>query len=113
MVGWSLASPAMLAWGAAALAPLLIHLLSRRRYRPEPWAAMTFLLAAMHKHARRIRLQQWILLALRTVLLVLFVLAIAEPRRSADSSSGAASKAGWTHWLLVIDDSYSMSWLDG
>ena len=36
----------MLWWLAAAAAPLLIHLLSRRRYREVSWAAMEYLLAA-------------------------------------------------------------------
>ena len=59
----------MLGWLAAAAAPLLIHLWSRHRYREVPWAAMAFLLAAMRKNARRMQLQQWLLLAVRTLLI--------------------------------------------
>ncbi len=56
----------MLLWGLAAVIPLLIHFLSRRRYDEVPWAAMEFLLAAIRKHARRWRIEQLLLLLVRT-----------------------------------------------
>jgi len=43
----------------AAAAPILIHLLSRRRHRETDWAAMRFLGEALRKNARRMRLEQW------------------------------------------------------
>ena len=61
---------AMLGWLAAAAAPLLIHLWSRRRFRQVSWAAVEFLRAAVRKNARRLRLQNWLLIALRTLLIV-------------------------------------------
>src|SRR5580698_9878312 len=69
----------MLGWLAAAAAPILIHLWNKRKYREVPWAAMEYLLAAMRKNARRIQLEQWLLLAVRTLLIVLLVLAVAQP----------------------------------
>ncbi|MFM8217788.1 MAG: BatA domain-containing protein, partial [Planctomycetaceae bacterium] len=57
-----------LLWGVGlASAPLVIHLLYRRRFRETSWAAMRFLLEAARKNARRLRLEQWLLLALRTL----------------------------------------------
>src|SRR5882724_8471479 len=91
---WQFGSAGMLAWGLAAALPILIHLWSRRKYRQERWAAMAFLLAALRKNARRIQLEQWILLAIRTVILVLFALALADPQLSL-WSDGANS--GQTH----------------
>ncbi|MGD0900432.1 MAG: BatA domain-containing protein [Thermoguttaceae bacterium] len=101
----------MLWWLAGAAAPLVIHLLSRRRYRETPWAAMEYLLAALRRRARRIQIQQWLLLALRTLLVVLVVLAVAEPytRRP-----GLAFVPGIpTHRVLVLDASYSMATKSG
>ena len=69
-------SPALAA-GAAAVAvgvPLLVHLLFRKRYQVVPWAAIRFLLVAERRHKRRI--DQWLLLALRTLALVLFLFAM-------------------------------------
>src|SRR6478672_3020807 len=98
---------AMLGWLAAAAAPLLIHLWSRHRFREAPWAAMQFLLAAMRKNARRLQLQQWLLLAVRTLIITLVVLAVAEPYGQR-LLAGAA--AGPSHIVIVIDGSYSMGY---
>lgn len=98
---------AMLGWLAAAAAPLLIHLWSRHRFRESPWAAMQFLLAAMRKNARRLQLQQWLLLAVRTLIILLVVLAVAEPYGERLLASGSA---GPTHKVIVIDGSYSMAY---
>jgi len=108
LVAFSVLSPAMLGWLAAAVIPLLIHLWSRRRYREMSWAAMEYLLAALHSSRRRLRMEQWLLLAIRTLLVVLIVLAVAEP---AFQRSGFALVTGEpTHRVLVIDGSFSMAY---
>jgi hypothetical protein len=96
----------MLGWLAAAAAPILIHLWSRRRYREVDWAAIEFLLAAMRKNSRRIQLQQWLLLAVRTLLVALVVLAVAEPFWESMPSAGGPGVP--THRVLVLDASFSM-----
>jgi hypothetical protein len=107
---WQLGSAAMLLWAVAAAVPILIHLWSRHRYQQLPWGAMQFLLAAMRKNARRIQLTQWLLLALRTLILLLFALALANPLLSLLSPSLGAAARGNTLYLLVIDGSYSMDY---
>ncbi|HEV3021657.1 MAG TPA: BatA domain-containing protein, partial [Pirellulales bacterium] len=100
--------PAMLGWLAATAAPLLIHLLSRRRYREMPWAAMQYLLAAVRKSARRVRIEQWLLLTVRTAIIVTAVVALAEP---ALEHAGLSFVSGQrTHKLFVLDASYSMGY---
>ena len=64
---------------AAASVPIVIHLLNRRKFREVPWAAMRFLLAAIRKNRRRIRIEQWLLLAIRTLIILLVVTAMAKP----------------------------------
>jgi len=101
-------SVAMLGWAAAALAPILIHLFTRKRFRKVTWAAMEYLIAAMKKNRRRIQLEQWLLLAVRTLILLLLALALADPifsRASVFSFGGATPP---THHIFVIDASYSM-----
>jgi aerotolerance regulator-like protein/VWA domain-containing protein len=107
---WQLGSAAMLLWAVAAAVPILIHLWSRHRYQQLPWGAMQFLLAAMRKNARRIQLTQWLLLALRTLILLLFALALANPVLSLLSPSLGAANRGHTLYVLVIDGSYSMDY---
>jgi aerotolerance regulator-like protein/VWA domain-containing protein len=107
---WQFGSAGMLAWGVAAALPIVIHLWSRRRYREQRWAAMAFLIAAMRKNARRIQLEQWILLALRTAILLLFALALADPHSSLFSGWTDGDHSAPTHLVVVVDGSYSMDY---
>lgn len=100
--------PAMLGWLLAAAAPLIIHLLNRRRHREMEWAAMRFLLAAVRKHSRRIRIEQWLLLAVRMLIVALVVLAVADPYLTRAGLQFVAGQR--THKVLVIDASYSMAY---
>lgn len=99
------AHTAMLLWALAAAVPILIHIWSRRRYQRVNWAAMAFLLAAIRKNARRIRIEQLLLLALRVAILVVLALALANP---VWSLLPAFSGGGSTHHILVVDGSLSM-----
>ncbi len=101
----------MLLWGLAALAPILIHLWNRRRYRETDWAAMKFLLAAMRKNRRRIQVEQLLLLLVRCAILLFFAIALADISCSGGSGiSGFGGPGSATHTVLVIDQSYSMAY---
>ena len=91
---------------AAAAIPILIHLLNRRKRREVRWAAMRFLAAALAKNQRRIRIEQWILLALRCLLVLLVVLAMAKPFLE---SLGNVIPGRRTHRVIVVDASMSMA----
>ena len=96
-------------WLAAAAAPIVIHLWNKRRYREVPWAAIEYLLAAMRKNSRRIQIEQWLLLAIRTLIIVLVVLAVAEPFLEQAGLSFVPPASGRIK-VLVIDGSYSMAY---
>jgi hypothetical protein len=98
----------MLGWLAAAAAPILIHLWNKRRYREVSWAAMEYLLSAVRKNSRRMRLEQWLLLAVRTLILILVVLALGQPYLEQVGLSFIAGQR--TLKVLVIDGSYSMAY---
>jgi len=88
-------------------APIIIHLLNRRRFKILDWAAMKFLLESIRKNRRRLRIEELILLALRC--LVIFMLAMAVGRFTGCSGMGAlpgGTRSQATVYLL--DDSYSM-----
>ena len=95
---------------AAAGVPVLIHLLNRRRFREVSWAAMQFLLAAVRRNRRRVRIEQWLLLLLRTLVVILVVMAMAKPFLE---TFGAVISGRKTHRVLVVDDSLSMGYTSG
>ena len=69
---------------------------------------MQYLLAAIKKNSKRVLLEHWILLALRTLLIVLVVVAAAEPGlRSAGVLVTATERV---HRIIVIDGSFSMAY---
>ncbi len=93
-----------------AALPIVIHILNRRRFKTVNWAAMEFLLRALRRNRRRLRFEQWLLLAVRCCALLLLGLALACPMGCNDSSLAnlAARRAG-LH-VFVIDNSYSMAY---
>ncbi len=108
LFAFGLTSLPMLGWLAAAAAPILIHLWSRRQYREMPWAAMEYLLAAIRRQTRRLLFEQWLLLLIRTLVIVLVVLAAAQPFW--ESPTFVFNTGGKTHRVLVLDGSFSMAY---
>ncbi len=89
--------------------PILIHLLNRRRYKVVDWAAMDFLLRAMRKNRRRVRFEQWLLLATRCLVLALLGLALSRPLGCDETSASAFGGRTGLH-VFVIDTGYTMSY---
>lgn len=98
-----------LLWGGAAVAaPILIHLLSRRRFRRVEWAAMDFLLEAERRNRRRIRLEHLLLLALRCLAVLLVALLAARLFLRPTGVLGGAFGSARRERIVVLDDSPSM-----
>ena len=97
-------APALLAGALLAAAPLIVHLLNRSRYRRVPWAAMEFLVEVKARAARRLRVEEMLLLALRTLAVLLVALAAARPFLSAAGPDASAEA------LILIDASASMQY---
>jgi Aerotolerance regulator N-terminal/von Willebrand factor type A domain len=97
----------------AAAAPLVIHLLNRRRYRVVDWAAMELLREALARNRRILHLRDLLLLALRTLCVLLFALALARPYLT--STGGTNDPNQPVHAVLIVDNSLSMGYqrLDG
>ncbi|MBN8599100.1 MAG: BatA domain-containing protein [Planctomycetes bacterium] len=74
---------------ACIAAPIIIHLLFRRKRKPVAWGAMKFVLEAFKRHKKRLRLEQLLLLAARTLAVLFLALAVGRPMlagaRPADS----------------------------
>ncbi len=105
-------NPAYVLPGAAlALVPILIHILSRLRYKKVRFAAMEFLLESEELNRRRIVLEQMLLLLLRilAVLLIVFLMAklVLDPARL------LMLRGASMHHVVLLDDSLSMRDRDG
>ncbi|MEC7922147.1 MAG: BatA domain-containing protein, partial [Planctomycetota bacterium] len=100
-----------LAWAALALAsiPIIIHLLNRRKLLRMDWAAMEFLLAALKKTRRKLRLEHLLLLLLRTLMMILLGLFLARPMLSDTEYSWLAGALKNEEKIFILDDSLSMS----
>jgi len=95
--------PWLLAGLAAAGIPIVLHLLERREPPTVVFPAVRYLIAATERHQRRLRLQNWLLLLLRTLFIVLLVLAAAGPTVRAGHVAGHAPSA----MVIIVDNSAS------
>ena len=102
----------MLWWSLAGLIPIAIHFWFQRQRREMTWAAMQFLVAAIQKQSRRIRLQQLILLLLRVAILLTLALAAAQPFLSSREPNWLGNTRPPLLWVGVIDTSFSMQYRD-
>lgn len=99
----------LLLWGGLAIAsPIIIHLLSKRRFREVSWAAMDFLLKADRQNRRRIRLEHLLLLLLRCLLILLAAALVARPIFDPAGLGAAGVRLGRREHLILLDDSPSM-----
>jgi hypothetical protein len=108
MIAFGFVHPAILWALPLAVVPIAIHLLNRRRFERRRWAAMTFLRSAIEKNRRRLRMEHWLVLLLRTIAIVLLVLLVARPILDATTTIGANR-----HHVVLLDDSASMQEKDG
>lgn len=102
------AVPFLLAGIVAALGPVIIHLLNRRRYRTVQWAAMNFLREAIRRNRRILQIRDLVLLTLRTLVVLLFGLALAQPYFSHGLEEFDGTRP--LHAVLLIDNSASMGY---
>jgi Aerotolerance regulator N-terminal len=109
-MGWlTFLNPAFL-WGAlAASIPVIIHLINRRRARVVPFPTIKFVLRSERRVARKYRVKQWLLLALRTLILFLLTTALAEP--VLQPTVGELAEVSQARAVvLILDNTMSMAY---
>ncbi len=106
MLGWLL-NPLMLGLGALAIAsPIIIHLLNRRRFKIVDWAAMDFLIDAEKKNRRRVQIENFLLLFLRCLAMLLIGLLLARPFLPTEVARAIQPDQKFER-IVLIDDSLS------
>ncbi len=95
-------NPALLIGLALAAAPIIIHFLNKRKFEVHEWAAMDFLFQASIINRRRVKLEDLLLLLLRTLLIIFLVLVVARPL--------IKGLGDWSEdqRLVIFDDSFSI-----
>ena len=104
-------NPFMLfALGAAAI-PVIVHLFHFRRPRKVDFSSLTFVRELQKTTMQRVRLRQWLLLALRVLAIACLALAFARPSLTGEMA-GAVGGAARSSAAFVIDNSLSMTLRD-
>jgi len=90
----------------AALLPLVIHLISRRRVETVDWSSLRFLKELERRRIRRVRIRQILLLVIRSLIILCVALALARPTLEGPLA-GSTARAR-TSVAVVLDESASM-----
>jgi len=104
-------NPLVLLGLAAAAIPLIIHLFNFRRPKRVDFSSLAFLRELEKRTMRRVRIRQWLLLALRTLAIACLVLAFARPTL-VSAWEGVFGGRAPAAVALVLDNSLSMTQRD-
>jgi hypothetical protein len=93
---------------AAAAIPVLLHMLSMRRLRTIEFSSLRFLKELQQTRIRRLKIRQWLLLLLRTLVVMFLVLAFSRPTLQGLFGTASAGQARTTA-VILLDDTPSMT----
>ncbi|MEZ4699329.1 MAG: VWA domain-containing protein [Rhodothermales bacterium] len=96
---------------AAALLPILFHLVRRVRAKQVRFSSLMFLKMTPKEVVRRRRIKDWLLMAIRTVMLALLALVFARPFIPEERIPFFASQEARST-VVLIDQSFSMQYDD-
>ncbi len=104
-------NPAVLFGLLAASIPVLIHLLNLKKLKRIEFSTLAFLKELQKNKIRKIKLKQWLLLALRVLIILFLVTAFARPTLKGVAIGGTTSAAKTTA-VFILDNTPSMSVVD-
>ncbi|MBI1803027.1 MAG: BatA domain-containing protein [Ignavibacteriae bacterium] len=101
-------NPLVLFGLAAAAIPLILHLFNLRKLRTIEFSTLTFLKELQQTKIRRLKLRQILLLIVRTLLIILIILAFARPALRG-TILGTIGTHAHSSVVFILDDSFSMT----
>jgi hypothetical protein len=104
-------NPLYLLFIAAGAIPLLIHLFQRHRAKVVEFSSIRLLKGSEKRTIRWVRLRHILLLLIRSLIIILIVLALTHPLMKGIMEEEIASHLP-TSVVMVIDNSMSMGWID-
>jgi hypothetical protein len=104
-------NPLLLFGLIASAIPIIIHLLNLRKLKTFEFSTLQFLKELQKTKMRRVKIRQWLLLALRTLLVIAVVMAFSRPalRGSLAGFGLGGSTHAKTTMVILLDDSPSMN----
>ncbi len=97
---------------AAAVIPVIIHLINFRKPRKVAFSTLSFFQELQKSTIRRLNLKRYLLLALRILAIAMLVTALARPFLPPDISGWLGSSAEGQRVALLIDNGPSMMQID-
>ncbi|MFA7326344.1 MAG: BatA and WFA domain-containing protein [Candidatus Kapaibacterium sp.] len=91
---------------AAASIPIILHLINLRKQKTVEFSTLKFLKELQKSSIKKLKIKQWLLLLLRTLLIIFAVLAFSRP--TIQSSLPGFTEYSNTSMIILIDNSYSM-----
>jgi hypothetical protein len=91
---------------AAASIPIILHLINLRKQKTIEFSTLKFLKELQKSSIKKLKIKQWLLLLLRTLLIIFAVLAFSRP--TIESSLPGFTEYSNTSLIILIDNSYSM-----
>ncbi len=104
------AAPLFLLAALAAVVPVLLHLIHRRKAREVPFSTLRFLKISVQRTRRRKYIEDMALLILRVAVLLLIALGLARPAISSLRALWGGGRAAAV--AVVLDNSASMATID-
>src|SRR5947209_4818841 len=101
-------NPLVLFGLAAAAIPVILHLLNLRKLKTIEFSTLTFLKELQQTKIRRLKFRQLLLLLIRTLIVILIVLAFARPALRGRILGTIGSHAH-SSVVFILDDSFSLT----
>lgn len=104
-------NPTILLGLFAATIPIIIHLLNLRKLKQVEFSSLNFLKELQKSKIRKIKIKQWLLLLLRTFIIIFLIMAFARPtlEKSNIILTGSSAKSSS---VFILDNSFSMSYVN-
>ncbi len=107
----SFLSPAFLLALPLVSIPVIIHLLTRKKYKTYPFSETKFIQTALRKTVRRHKLREYLLLLLRCLIILFLTLLFSRPVIHSGRLMGKSEELGKSLFFL-LDNSYSLGYLE-
>jgi len=101
-------NPSILLGLFAASIPILIHIINFRKLKKVEFSTLAFLKELQKSRIKKIKIKQWLLLLIRTLIIIFLILAFAKPTIENVNFAGSTSTAK-SSTAFILDNSFSMS----